>query len=190
MNLKSISGTWITSALQWHQDLKHRYICFTLLFTILYINRVYSHERTWKNKRAVVLSESLWRTSAVCRGTDRSNTSWPQPARVAGPQCGTSARTTSSLKSATTATEYVLPPALTQSLTHPVLLNLLRIVWCRLLDWICLQSCVLFCFFRCIARGWPGTQKLPLSWSWPRRTTGCRSSRCGTYVLLPLLWRF
>lgn len=45
----------------------------------------------------------------MCRGTDRSNTSWRLPARGAEPQCGTCARMTSSLKSATTATEYVVP---------------------------------------------------------------------------------
>ena len=103
-------------------------------------NRKYSQWRSWKNKRAVVLSESLWRTSAACRGTDRSNTSWPLPARVAGPQCGTSARTTSSLKSATTATEYVLPPALTQSLTHSLLLNLVPSARLNL-------SMIVYCFF-------------------------------------------
>ena len=55
----------------------------------------------------MVLSKSLWRTSAVWRGTGRSSTSWPPPARVAGPPCGISARTTSSSKSATTATGCV-----------------------------------------------------------------------------------
>ena len=44
--------------------------------------------------------------------------------------------------------------------------------------------------FRCIALGWPGTQRWPLRWSWPRRTTGCPSSRCGTCVSPPLLSRF
>ena len=62
---------------------------------------------SWEQK-LMVLSYSLWRTSAAWRGTNRSNTSWPLPARVAEPQCGTSAKTTSLLKLATTATEYVV----------------------------------------------------------------------------------
>lgn len=55
----------------------------------------------------------------MCLGTDRYNTSWPLPARVAEPQCGTFARMTSLLKLATTATEYVVSFAL--RLTHVVL---------------------------------------------------------------------
>lgn len=129
------------------------------------------------------LSKSLWRTSAVCRGTDKSNTSWPPPAQVAEPQCGTFARTTSLLKSATTATEYVV-----SLYSNAVSLNFITILWSCLLD--TLFFCVYAFVFRCIALGWLGTQKWQLSWSCPRRTTGCRSSRCGIYVLLPLLSRF
>lgn len=54
------------------------------------------------------LSKSPWRTSAMWHGTNKSNTSLPLPTQVAEHQCGTSARMTSSLKSATTATECVL----------------------------------------------------------------------------------
>lgn len=44
----------------------------------------------------------------MCHGTGRCNTFWPLPARAAELQCGTFVRTTSSLKSATTATECVV----------------------------------------------------------------------------------
>lgn len=141
----------------------------------------------------MVLSRSLWRTSAVCRGTSRSNTSWPPPARAAEPQCGTSARTTSSLKSATTATEYVVRFAVRRNLTNAAIGLKKSILFSHSPLVLCAQLKTLVCvyfIFRCIALDWLGTQKWPLSWSWPRRTIGCQSSRCGTCVLLPLPSRF
>lgn len=53
----------------------------------------------------------------------------------------------------------------------------------------CLVLCAHSCF-RCIALGLLGTQKWRLSSSWLRRMTECRSFRCGTCALLPLLLRF
>lgn len=41
--------------------------------------------------------------------------------------------------------------------------------------------------YRCIAPAWPGTRRWRRSWFWPRRTTGCPSSRCGIYASPPLL---
>lgn len=49
----------------------------------------------------------------MCRGINKSNTSWPQPTQAGKPQCGIYARMTSSSKSATTATEYVISPGFT-----------------------------------------------------------------------------
>lgn len=124
MSLKSTSGTWTILALQWHQDQKPRCFIILLSYWDSHIWLFWPCQSIPNNGGCVVscmqmlfltvvvwlLSESPWRTSASCPGTDRSSTSWPQPTPVGARQSGTCVRMTSSLKSATTATGYVPPP--------------------------------------------------------------------------------
>lgn len=124
MSLKSTSGTWIILALQWHQDQKPRcFIDFYLIETPTFycfwpcqsmpnngICVVSCMQMLFLTVVVWLLSESPWRTSASCPGTDKSSTSWPQPTPVGERQSGTCVRMTSSLKSATTATGYVSSP--------------------------------------------------------------------------------